>query len=158
SASVASPAPAPAPCDPAETERLQQAVVGAAPGGINAAAAVKTTCGIRFFSAGPSSIGADTLHRIGSVSKTYLGALMVLLARDGLLDLDDTVATFGIDVPDGERITVRQLLHHQSGLYNYTDDPSVYLSPRSWQPEELLQLVQAHDLNFEPGTQYAYSN
>jgi D-alanyl-D-alanine carboxypeptidase len=59
-------------------------------------------------------------------------------------------------VPSGERITVRQLLNHTSGLYNYTDD--LPEPPRRFRPRELVAIATGHKPLFTPGNQFSYSN
>jgi D-alanyl-D-alanine carboxypeptidase len=137
---------------------MRQAVEHTLAPSINCAVAVRTACGTRFFSAGPANIGPETVHRIGSISKTYVGALMLMLENDGLLHLDDKVARWVDGVPNGSRITIRQLLTHRSGLFNPTNDPQVYASNRTWRPEEILAIVQQHAPLFAPGAQFSYSN
>jgi D-alanyl-D-alanine carboxypeptidase len=86
-------------------------------------------------------------YRIASETKTFVAALVLKLSEEGTLSLDDTVEEWlpGM-VPGGEAITVRHLLNHTSGLYNYTEDPAfmdAYESyvigneDFSWEPEEL---------------------
>jgi D-alanyl-D-alanine carboxypeptidase len=68
---------------------------------------------------------ADDRFRVGSVTKTFTATLVLQLVAEGELRLDDTVERWlpGL-LPDGDRITIRQLLNHTSGLFNYTDSPS----------------------------------
>jgi D-alanyl-D-alanine carboxypeptidase len=102
--------------------------------------------------------------RIGSVTKTFTATVILQLAGERRLSLDDTVERWlpGL-VPGGERITVRQLLNHTSGLFNYTDDGQVLESMlsdrlRVWSPRELVAIATAHPPTFAPGTRWAYSN
>ncbi len=148
-------ATSPIPCDPSETARLEQALIEATPPGVNSSAVVRTKCGARFFTAGPAAYGPNTLHRIGSVTKTYVGALMTLLVRDGTVHLDDTVSRWIGGVPNGDRITVRQLLTHRSGLYNYNDDTVIN---QAYSPEDLLAILVRHAPIAEPDERFEYSN
>jgi len=107
---------------------------------------------------------AGDRFRIGSLTKTFTATVVLQLAGEGRLSLDDTVERWlpGL-VPGGERITVRQLLNHTSGLFNYTDDEQVLegmLSDRrrAWSPRELVAIGTAHPPTFAPGTRWAYSN
>ena len=77
---------------------------------------------------------ADDRFRVGSVTKTFVAVLALTLADRGMLDLDDRVSRH---VPgllrDGDRVTVRQLLGHTAGLYDYTQEPMLLrgdLAPR----------------------------
>ena len=68
---------------------------------------------------------ANTHFRIASNTKTMTAALIVLLAQDGKLKFSDPVSTYVPDVPNGENITVAELLKMRSGLYGYTADPAL---------------------------------
>ena len=66
-------------------------------------------------------------------------------------------------MPNGDNITIAQLLEMRSGLYNYTNAPEVSASidrdpTKVWTPQELLAIAFAHPPNFPPGTDYEYSN
>lgn len=65
-------------------------------------------------------------------------------------------------VPNGDKITLKMLLQHTSGLYNYTDTAfmeTVLADPtRAWTPEELVAIATKHQPTFAPGTSWAYSN
>src|SRR5262249_54390488 len=58
----------------------------------------------------------DDVFRIASVTKTFVGALVLTLVDEGKVHLDDTIDRYGIDFPHASAITVRQLLNHTSGL------------------------------------------
>ena len=64
----------------------------------------------------------DFYSRIGSVTKTFTVTGVLQLADQGKLGLDDPIAKFIDGVPQGDKITLRQLARMQSGLFNYTDD------------------------------------
>jgi hypothetical protein len=81
---------------------------------------------------------ASDRFRIGSVTKSFVATLVLQLAGEDRLSLDGNLQRRlpGL-VPGGEKLTVRQLLNHTSGLYNYTDDlpePPRRFRPRSWSP------------------------
>ena len=61
--------------------------------------------------------------RVGSVTKTMTATIILQLVQEGRLTLDDPVSKYVTNVPDGDNITIAQLLDMRSGLYNYTDDP-----------------------------------
>jgi D-alanyl-D-alanine carboxypeptidase len=100
---------------------------------------------------------AGDRFRIGSVTKSFVATLVLQLVGEGRLRLDDNLERWlpGL-VPKGERITVRQLLNHTSGLYNYTDD--LPEPPRRFRPRELVAIATGHKPLFAPGTEFSYSN
>jgi D-alanyl-D-alanine carboxypeptidase len=119
---------------------------------------------------GVAEVGTDRLvdpegwFRIGSVTKTYTAAVVLSLVSDGLVGLDDSCERWfpGV-VPGGDGITVRQLLNHTSGLYNYTDDlpePKQIVLDRynHWEPQRAIGMATAHDPLFAPGSSWSYSN
>ena len=98
-----------------------------------------------------------------SISKTFIAALVLQLAESNLLSLDDPLQKW---LPNFRNInssaTIRQLLGHTSGIYNYLDHPSdpFINSPdlnRIWRPEEILSNYVLAP-KFQPGAGYAYSN
>jgi D-alanyl-D-alanine carboxypeptidase len=103
--------------------------------------------------------------RVGSVTKTFVSSVVLQLAGEGRLSLDDTVERWlpGL-VPNGGGITIRQLLSHTSGLYDYTQDPSVlepYLRGHLRvvrAPRTLVGRAIAHPPLFAPGAEWSYSN
>lgn len=106
---------------------------------------------------------ADTHFRIASNTKTMTAALIVLLAQDGKLRFTDPVSAYIPDVPDGENITVAQLLKMRSGLYGYTADPRLAAvmdadPGKAWTPQEVLAIAFGHPPQFAPDTSYEYSN
>src|SRR5437764_6388709 len=70
--------------------------------------------------------GVDTHFRIASNTKTMTAAVIVLLAQEGKLSLDDPVSKYVSGVPDGDKITIAELLNMRSGLYTYDDDPEFW--------------------------------
>ena len=105
----------------------------------------------------------DTHFRVASNTKTMTAAVILQLAQEGKLDLDDPVSTYVPDVPNGEDITITELLRMRSGLYNYTNSPLVATSAdddptKVWTPQELLAIAFAQPPNFEPGAEFEYSN
>ncbi|WP_211302687.1 serine hydrolase domain-containing protein [Allonocardiopsis opalescens] len=99
--------------------------------------------------------------RVGSVTKTFVATVVLQLADEGRLGLDDPIERHlpGV-VPGGEDISVRQLLNHTSGLYNYTEamDATYDNMLRPYTPQELLGFAFEHDPYFPPGEGWHYSN
>jgi D-alanyl-D-alanine carboxypeptidase len=105
----------------------------------------------------------DDRFAIRSITKSFVVTLILQLAADGRLSLDDPIARYYPDVPGGRRITLRNLANMTSGLFNYTTDPdfleALGADPlRSWRTAELLAFALRRPLNFAPGTAYEYSN
>ena len=106
---------------------------------------------------------ADTHFRIASNTKTMTAAVIVQLAQEGRLDLDDPVSKYVSGVPDGDQITIADLLKMRSGLYNYTDAPEISASldgdpTKVWTPDEVLAIAFKHPPYFPPGTAFHYDN
>jgi|GEM_PF-2427641 len=100
---------------------------------------------------------ADTVYRIGSLTKAFTARGIELLAARGKLGLDRPAARYVRTFPWNSAITVRDLLAQRSGIPSYTDDPA--LNPYAWHPPARLALSVANQpVLFDPGTQYAYSN
>jgi D-alanyl-D-alanine carboxypeptidase len=97
---------------------------------------------------------------IASVTKTFTAAAVLLLKDRGVLELDDAVGDYIEEFPHGDRITVRHLLEHSSGLFNYYALPDYgELSRRFYEgPADVVALVGDEALQFEPGTRRAYNN
>nr|WP_268980442.1 serine hydrolase domain-containing protein [Streptomyces polyasparticus] len=109
--------------------------------------------------------------RLGSITKTYVATVLLQLVDEKRLSLDQSVAELLPGVVtgngnDGHRITLRDLLQHTSGLYDYTadvfPDPSArtYFAKRwdAYSPGRLVALAMRHEPDFAPGTDWAYSN
>jgi D-alanyl-D-alanine carboxypeptidase len=107
----------------------------------------------------------DLRFRAGSVTKTFVATVVLQLEAEGLLSLDDSVEHWlpGL-VPHGGRISIRQLLSHTSGLFDYLEDPRVfepYLAGQldyRWRPRQLVRLGTSHPPLFPPGAGWSYSN
>jgi CubicO group peptidase (beta-lactamase class C family) len=97
-----------------------------------------------------------TMFQSGSVGKQFTSALVLLLAAEGRLGLDDPVSKHLPDAPPRWRgITVRHLLTHTSGIAEYTDRIDLR---RDYTEDELLRMGAERPLDFEPGTRWSYSN
>lgn len=110
------------------------------------------------------SMRASDRYRIASVTKAFVSVLILQLEAAGKLHIDDPVEKYlpGV-VPNGAAITLRELMNHTSGLFDYTDDAAFVNDPvggfaRAWTPAQLLALAFAHPPNFRPGTDWSYSN
>ncbi len=108
-----------------------------------------------------SAIKADskTLYQIGSISKTFTAVLVFKAIEEKKLALDTKLSTFFPSVENAEKITIKNLLNHSSGIFNLTDDPK-YLTWHSKEisQQELLGKIAGAESQFEPGTEFSYSN
>ncbi|MCX5743948.1 MAG: serine hydrolase [Proteobacteria bacterium] len=100
-----------------------------------------------------------TIYRIGSLTKQFTAAAIVQLAEAGKLGLDDDVTKY-VPVPTGGNpVTITQLLHHTSGMPNYTDLRGFdQVSTKHLTPMEIVALVKDTPWLFAPGTKWSYSN
>jgi D-alanyl-D-alanine carboxypeptidase len=101
--------------------------------------------------------------RVGSNTKTMTATVILQLVQEGKLRLDDPVAKHVAGVPNGERITIANLLEMRSGLYSYTLDPAFNATldrdpGKVWRPQELLAIGFSKPLAFAPGARFDYSN
>lgn len=102
----------------------------------------------------------DTKFRLGSVTKQFTAASVLLLQERGKLKTADPVSKYVSDLPASwNAITIAQLLHHTSGIANFTAQKEYRsIEPFAKKPEEILTLVRDLPLRFEPGSRFEYSN
>lgn len=99
------------------------------------------------------------VFRLGSITKQFTAVAILQLVEAGKLELDAPVSKYLPDFPKGDKITIHQLLTHTSGLHNYTAMPEWASTWRQdLTTDELLAFVEDEPLDFEPGSQYSYSN
>jgi len=111
--------------------------------------------------------------RIGSTTKAFTATVVLLLAAERKLRLDDTVEEWLPGMVkgngyDGSKITIRQLLNHTSGIFNYANDQEFFDKGKeaawfehrddTYTPEELVKVGLAHPPYFEAGEGFGYSN
>jgi len=106
---------------------------------------------------------AETYFRIASNTKTMTAAIILQLAQEDKLKLDEPISQFVPGVPEGDQITIAELLEMRSGLYNYTNsaefaslldrDPG-----KAWTTDELLKLAFKHPSQAKPGAEFKYCN
>ena len=102
---------------------------------------------------------SEMRYSIGSVSKQFMAAAILLLQNDGKLSLDDRVGRYLPDLTRANEITIRQLLSHTSGYQDYY--PLDYVAPFMQRPvtaEGILDTWARKPLDFDPGTRWQYSN
>ncbi|MGO8786287.1 MAG: serine hydrolase domain-containing protein [Terriglobia bacterium] len=154
---------------PPETASRVDAIVGKALAETNAPSAsiavVKDSKIVYVHAYGNASLDPATParpempYKIGSVSKQFMGMAILLLVQDGKLSLDDPVGRYLPTLTRANDITIRQLLSHTSGYQDFY--PLDYVAPFMTQrvtPDEILDRWARKPLDFEPGTQWQYSN
>jgi CubicO group peptidase (beta-lactamase class C family) len=98
-------------------------------------------------------------YSIGSISKQFTAAAILLLQQDGKLSIDDAVGKYVPGLTRGNEVTIRQILSHTSGYQDYW--PEDYVMTPMLKPESAQQILDTwgkKPLDFEPGTQWQYSN
>ena len=109
-------------------------------------------------------IESDMIFGMASITKTYTATLILLLKEEGLLSLNDSLNKWlppyqNID----STITIKQLLNHTTGLYDFTNNPAFWDAIKAdslnkkWTPEEVLNTMVLEPI-FPVGTDYSYSN
>jgi len=104
----------------------------------------------------------DKIFRIGSVTKQFTAVALLKLQEEGKLSLDDKLSRYFPDFPRAGDITLAQMLHHTSGLFNYTAMPD-YFAKDGLQHQPTADMIAYFTkmpklLDFEPGTSWNYSN
>ncbi|GAA2717133.1 serine hydrolase domain-containing protein [Actinoplanes palleronii] len=103
--------------------------------------------------------------RVGSITKTFVSTVILQLVGERRLSLEDTLERWlpGA-LPNGAQITVRQLMQHTSGVFDYTEalftsvEDILRVRYKTFRPEELVALAAGQPPVFEPGTSWSYSN
>ncbi len=98
-------------------------------------------------------------YSIGSISKQFTAAAVMLLVQQGKLSLDDPVSKYIPGLTEGDKVTIRQLLSHTSGYQDFW--PQDYVPPdmeQSTTPQHIIDRWAKQPLDFEPGTKWQYSN
>ena len=105
-------------------------------------------------------LSPDHVFRLGSVTKQMAAAGVLKLAEDGMLSLDDPLARFVPGYPGGDKITVRMLLNHTSGIRSYTDMPGVMDGPiqKTVTTAQLIDTFKNEKPDFAPGEGWHYNN
>ena len=107
-------------------------------------------------------VRAETLFEVGSITKTFVAGLILKLAEDGALGLDDQLSRWVPEFPGGRRITLRQLLNHTAGTDDFVTDGRFLAAQRrrglaaAWTPRQLLHYVP--EPLAKPGERWNYAN
>jgi len=107
----------------------------------------------------PMPATPDMHYAVGSISKQFTAAAVMLLQQEGKLSIDDPVSRWYPELTRASEVTLRNLLSHTSGYQDYA--PQDYTIPAWTQPSSADRIVHewaTKPLDFDPGTQYQYSN
>jgi len=103
-------------------------------------------------------ITPETVFEIGSITKQFTAAGILLLAQDGKLSIDDPISRHLKNIPDSwTNITIRHLLSHTSGIKSYTGLTGFELT-RHLTQEQFIRAIGEHPLEFQPGESWKYCN
>lgn len=98
-----------------------------------------------------------TKFRAASITKQFTAVSILQLAEKGLLSLDDPITTYFPDFPKGEKISIRHLLDHTSGIWEHQKDEEFpFPLEQAVDPDVHMQYIKRHDLYFVPGEKWAY--
>jgi CubicO group peptidase (beta-lactamase class C family) len=108
------------------------------------------------------NIAADrmTKYKIGSVTKTFTAVMIMQLIEEKKLNLQTKLNRFYPKIPNAEKITIYDLLHHRTGIVDYINGDSITAKNiyRFHSKEEMIQKITDYKALFEPGTKHEYSN
>jgi D-alanyl-D-alanine carboxypeptidase len=107
----------------------------------------------------PLAATPEMRYSIGSISKQFTAAAILLLQEEGKLSLDDAIGKYVPGLTRGDEVTIRQILSHTSGYQDYW--PEDYVMTPMLHVESAQQILDTwakKPLDFEPGTQWQYSN
>src|SRR4051812_17015600 len=111
---------------------------------------------------GEESVTADTLYQAGSITKSFTSTIILKLEADGKLNINDPITKYLPQYPQWGNISIRQLLNHTSGIFNYTEAGlfnQIRKNPREgFTPEALVRIAEQHRNYFPPGRGWKYSN
>jgi len=108
---------------------------------------------------GGVSNSSETKFKIGSISKTFTAVLILRAVEHGHINLDDTIDGYFPEITNADKITIKHLLNHRSGIHNFTDSESFF----DWNMEPisrpaLLDTITDIGIDFEPDSKMSYSN
>ena len=99
---------------------------------------------------------AETKYRIASITKMYTAVMIFQLVEEGKLKFTDTLDNFFPQIPNANRITIAQILHHRSGIHDLEADGSWGKQPRT--KDEVVARIAQGQPDFEPDAMHRYSN
>lgn len=127
--------------------------------------AMQTFCSGTTTLHGTTNVGKNSLFEIGSITKSYISAVILQLEAEGKLSLDDKVGKWFPQYSDWSNVTIKQLLNMTAGIYDYADDEQFVQQltenhQRYWSMTEITNFAYSHNPNslFLPGQGWSYSN
>ena len=104
----------------------------------------------------------DSIADVGSITKTFTSAVILMLQEEGRLSVEDSLSQYFPDFPRSDEVTLRMCLTHTSGIFNYTESQAFLnawlVRHETFTPEELIDYAAQRNYNFDPGTDWLYSN
>ena len=102
----------------------------------------------------------NSIFQIGSITKQFTAAVIMELQQEGKLSVKDKLSKYFPGFANGDKITIENLLNHTSGVHSYTDDTVVMKNDvtKHYSREQMLKLFTSYSPDFEPGTDWHYSN
>lgn len=105
----------------------------------------------------------DSLFQAGSITKSFTSTIILKLEAEGKLNINDPITRYLPEYPRWQNVTIRQLLNHTSGIFNYTETAAFHqirkTNPRAvMTPTMIIGLVSQHKNYFPPGHGWKYSN
>ena len=108
-----------------------------------------------------SPISTHTRFPLLSITKSFTATVILKLQEEGRISLDDPLDKYVAGYPNGNRITIRQLLSHTSGIHNYTDDvdeTDTALINHPLSRERVIAQIRDKPIDFKPGKGFSYNN
>lgn len=101
----------------------------------------------------------NTQYRIGSISKTFTAVLVMKAVEENRISLEQKLSEFYPEIPNADKITIKNLLQHRTGIHNLTDEAEFaqyYTKPQTG--DDLVNTIKKYKSDFEPGSKHEYSN
>jgi CubicO group peptidase (beta-lactamase class C family) len=101
----------------------------------------------------------DTVYRVGSITKQFTAASVLILANEGKLSVEDKLSKYFPKLPNSSKITIRNLLTHTSGMWDQErDEDFPFPIDQYVEPQEHLSYISKNGVFFEPGKEWRYSS
>lgn len=122
----------------------------------------KTAFGVADLKTNQHIVTSDKM-RIGSITKTFTGTVLLQLVDEGKLTLRDKLSNFFPDYPNAQNITIEEVGNMRSGIYNYSEDETfvdemLKNMSKAFTPQELISISEKHAAYFAPDSGFHYSN